>query len=293
MLPCAWPAAYAWCSRSRGLAGSGHRGVTSCSPAWDSAWPREPASTGRPGGFDLAGNWSRPGPLRLAAAAWVLYWSLRPDHAAVLGGRRLALVLGSACALLGHGHRVVAGVAPARVSAWVARAGHGRGAGLALLHVDHGLGMGRRPALAKPRAGRLAAEPDVGRVAGLVHDLPIRAGAAPIFPYTGLAAPPPHPELEMATRRQEAFSAAGLARLKRYGVTHGIWDGPVDPARVAPCWNATILFWIAWCTSLPEPRPEPAGGWSDTRSRFPRRGRRFAFALPARAGPALGRQLRS
>ena len=71
----------------------------------------------------------------------------------------------------------------------------------------------------------------MGKVAGLVHDLPIRAGAAPIFPYTGLAAPPPQPDLELATRREEAFSAAGLARLKRYGVTHGVWDGPIDPAK--------------------------------------------------------------
>ena len=40
-------------------------------------------------------------------------------------------------------------------------------------------------------------------------------------------------DLELATRRGEAFSAAGLARLRRYGVTHGIWDGPVDQAKAA------------------------------------------------------------
>jgi hypothetical protein len=39
--------------------------------------------------------------------------------------------------------------------------------------------------------------------------------------------PPPHPALEFATRRAEAFSPGGLALLRRFGVTHGIWDGPV------------------------------------------------------------------
>ena len=45
-------------------------------------------------------------------------------------------------------------------------------------------------------------------------------------------------DLELATRRGEAFSAAGLARLRRYGVTHGIWDGPVDQAKAKA---ATLL----------------------------------------------------
>jgi len=79
-----------------------------------------------------------------------------------------------------------------------------------------------------PVLASLAADPDVCRVAGLVHDLPIRAGKAPIFPYTGFAPPLPHPLLELATRFDDAFSSAGLSRLRRYGVTHGIWDRPAD-----------------------------------------------------------------
>jgi hypothetical protein len=74
---------------------------------------------------------------------------------------------------------------------------------------------------------RLAREPSVERVAGLVHNLPIRAGATPFFPYTGFAPPPPHPFLDRVSRYSEAFSPAGRAILERYGVSHGIWDGPV------------------------------------------------------------------
>jgi hypothetical protein len=74
---------------------------------------------------------------------------------------------------------------------------------------------------------RLAAETEVRHVAGLVHDLPVRAGAAPIFPYTGFAPPPPHRALELATNHAVASTWAGLARLRRHGVTHGIWDEPV------------------------------------------------------------------
>jgi hypothetical protein len=39
---------------------------------------------------------------------------------------------------------------------------------------------------------------------------------------------PPHPWFEFVKSRQSAFTPANLALLRRYGVTHGIWDGPVD-----------------------------------------------------------------
>ena len=79
----------------------------------------------------------------MAAAGWAVSWSLRHDHRAVLGGSRLALVIGSAA--------LSWVVATALLLAWRrrprpglgARAGHGRGAWMALLHFDHRLGMGR------------------------------------------------------------------------------------------------------------------------------------------------------
>ena len=53
-----------WCSRFRVSVGSAHRGVTSCCPAWASAWPRVRGSTARPGRLQSGGAWPWPGPLR-------------------------------------------------------------------------------------------------------------------------------------------------------------------------------------------------------------------------------------
>ena len=53
-----------WCSRSRVSVGSALRGVTSCCPAWASAWPRVRGSTARPGRLQSGGAWPWPGPLR-------------------------------------------------------------------------------------------------------------------------------------------------------------------------------------------------------------------------------------
>jgi hypothetical protein len=169
----------------------------------------------------------------IAAALWGVYWATRADHRAFLAGGRLWAALGLAafCWSL------------ATVLLLKARSSGGFGAALLVLATAVELGglyytsttvwgwairlPGESPVLA-----RLAAEEDVTRVAGLVHDLPLRAGRAPLFPYTGFAPPPPHPSLEMTTHRLEAYGAIGLARMKHFGATHGIWDGPVDSAEV-------------------------------------------------------------
>ena len=63
--------------------------------------------------------------------------SCRAGRPAVGSGRRLRRTI------LGRGHCAFAGVAPAPRPGLGARAGHGRGAWMALLHCDHRLGMGR------------------------------------------------------------------------------------------------------------------------------------------------------
>jgi hypothetical protein len=168
----------------------------------------------------------------IAATAWAIYWSLRPDHRTVLGGVRFAFGIGSAALswvvstmLLVAWRR---GRVPARLLLLATTAELGWLYYTSTTVWGWGVDLPSQSAVLRS----LAAEPVPGLVAGLVHNLPVRAGAAPIFPYTGLAAPPPHRELEVATRRDEAFSATGLARLLRYGVTHGIWDGPVDERKV-------------------------------------------------------------
>jgi hypothetical protein len=234
MLPIAWPAAYAlvlqvpvlgWfrgpgryaAIASLGLCLAAGRGLDRAREAPSIRW-----------GLALA--WA----FATAAATWVLYWCLRADHRSVLGeSSRLAACLVSAGLAWVVGSALVLAWHAGRIGAWslvLMTAGE-----LGLLYYTSTTEWGWAIDLPRqsPVLSRLAEEPAVGKVAGLVHDLPIRAGLAPIFPYTGFAPPPPHPYLELATRREEAASPAGLARLRRYGATHGIWDCPVDRPGVA------------------------------------------------------------
>jgi hypothetical protein len=228
MLPIAWPAAYAMVVQVPGF-----------------GWFRGPGryvvlasfglclAAGR--GLDRAAG---GGPIRLglglasvfatAAASWVVYWSLRADNRPVLGGPRLATCLITAGVCWGIATVSILAWRSNRIGAWIlllVTAGE-----LGWLYYTSTTDWGWSVDL--PRQSRilasLASEEGMQHVAGLLHNLPVRAGVAPIFPYTGFAPPPPHPYLQLATRRAEAMTGIGLARLRRYGVTHGVWDGPVD-----------------------------------------------------------------
>ncbi len=231
MLPRAWPQAYAWLLEVPGL-----------------GWFRAPGryvlisslglSLFAGAGLDRA---AEPVPIRrgmalawtcaLAAMAWTAYWSLRPEHQRILGGTRLLLVIAMAAFCWVGASVLLLAWRRGRIGFWLLLLA--TAAELGVLYYTSTTVWGWAVHLPEESAvlARLAAEPDGARVAGLVHNLPVFAGATPLFPYTGLAAPPPHPELELATRRSDAFSAAGAARLARYGTTHGIWDGPVDPSK--------------------------------------------------------------
>ena len=231
VLPRAWPAGYAIVLEVPGFGWFRAPGryvmVSSLGLCLAAGAGFDRATRGEPIRRGLALAWA----FAVAAGGWVVYWSVRPDHRAVLGGSRLVPVLGSA--LLSWIMATVLLLACRRRPALVWTLVLATAAELGWLYYTSTTVWGWSVDLPSESRilSRLAKEPGVGKVAGLVHDLPIRAGAAPIFSYTGLAAPPPHQDLELATRREEAFSAPGLARLKRYGVTHGIWDGPVDPAK--------------------------------------------------------------
>ena len=168
----------------------------------------------------------------VAAGGWVIYWAGRPEHRAVLGGTRLVLCIGLAALSWTVATGLIWAVRKGWINPWVlviATTGE-----LACLYYTSTTEWGW--AVELPRASRMLSrlekEPGVGRVAGLVHDLPVRAGAAPIFPFTGFAPPAPHPLFEGATNPVEAFSPAQMGRLRRYGVTHGLWEGSIPEGRV-------------------------------------------------------------
>ena len=78
-----------------------------------------------------------------------------------------------------------------------------------------------------PVLRRLARESTVGTVAGDVDDLPVRANHSPTYPYLGMPLPPPNRALEFAKSRLAAADPSAVRLLRRLGVTHGIWTGPV------------------------------------------------------------------
>ena len=163
--------------------------------------------------------------------AWVVSWSWRPDHVRELGGDRLLIRLA-----------IAAGVwlaSAALAAAWL----RGRLPGqvllvataceLGALYYTSTTEWGWAVAIpeASPTLSKLAAEPGVGKVAVMLSDIPLRIGAGVIFPYTGFPPLPPHvPFVGFADR--EARFRLGFGELsyhqRRFGVTHGIWDVPID-----------------------------------------------------------------
>jgi hypothetical protein len=78
-----------------------------------------------------------------------------------------------------------------------------------------------------PVMTRLLEEPRVRRVGGALDNLPLRAGLATATPYTGFTLFPPHPLLKAAQDRGIVDASTSLRWLRRYGVTHVVWDSPL------------------------------------------------------------------
>ncbi len=161
------------------------------------------------------------------AAVWLVYWASSGDRQPVLNGSRLVLCLVAAAICWAVAILLVVAWRQHRIGAWALLLATAAELGWLYYTLTTIWGWGIDLPEQSTVLATLAAERGVGHVAGLVHDLPVRAGVAPIFPYTGFAPPPPHRALELATNYAAASTRMGLARLRRHGVTHGIWDEPV------------------------------------------------------------------
>ncbi len=75
-----------------------------------------------------------------------------------------------------------------------------------------------------PVLAQLAKETGVGRVGGTLDNLPIRAGVATGSPYTGFPLPRPNNILKAALDPRGIASVSSLRWLRRFGVTHLVWD---------------------------------------------------------------------
>lgn len=163
--------------------------------------------------------------------AWVVSWSWRPDHFRELGGDRLWFRLAAA-----GGVWLAAAILTA---AWL----RGRLPGQILLIVtacELGVlyytsttdwGWAVDVPASSPILTKLAEEPGVGKVAGMLSDIPLRIGVAALYPYTGFPPPPPHIQF-MAFTNRDASSLLRLGHLTgvlpRFGATHGVWDVPIE-----------------------------------------------------------------
>jgi hypothetical protein len=78
-----------------------------------------------------------------------------------------------------------------------------------------------------PALERLASERGVGRVGGALDNLPLRAGLTTATPYTGFPLPSPDPLLKTADDRRAIDDPDARRWLRRFGVTHVVWDTPI------------------------------------------------------------------
>ncbi|MDE2507550.1 MAG: hypothetical protein KGM43_10080, partial [Planctomycetota bacterium] len=80
---------------------------------------------------------------------------------------------------------------------------------------------------ASPVLSNLASKPSLGRVAGVLDDLPMRCGIATGSPYLGFRLAPEQTLMMMlAETARAANNPEPRHWLRRYGVSHAVWDRP-------------------------------------------------------------------
>jgi hypothetical protein len=98
----------------------------------------------------------------------------------------------------------------------------------------------------------LRAEKGVELVAGDLQDLPIRAGLTAAYPNLGIVAPPPNYLLEQY--RDPSTKADCWLRSQRWGVTHGVYEGPLPFRPSEVLYLGTDATLDAILTGKPETR---------------------------------------
>jgi len=166
--------------------------------------------------------------LAAAAGCWGVFWCLRPDHAKYLGGDRLLLSLGLSAASWAVATILIFALIRKKVGPVVLLAATAVELGALYYTSTTEWGWAIAVPEQSPTLAALAREREVGRVAGRLHDLPLRFKASPLFPHIGFTPPPPHPFFEPLEQRAMAETPWGRGLLRRFGVTHGVWDGPIE-----------------------------------------------------------------
>jgi hypothetical protein len=93
-----------------------------------------------------------------------------------------------------------------------------------------------------PVLSAIKADPNVGRVGGVIDSLPVSAGMSTGTPYLGMTLSPINQLLRSTQERSVPHDAAVSLWQRRLGVTHSVWDEPIavvpgeteDPPRRDP-----------------------------------------------------------
>jgi hypothetical protein len=166
----------------------------------------------------------------VSSALWAVFWSQRSDFRAALGEGGLWQPLGLAAISWALGLTALVAWRLKRVGPVVPFAIAALELGLLYYHSTTVWGWAIALPEQSPVLSRLAQEANVGTVAGNLHDLPVRAGRAPTYPDLGMELPPPNNMLAFAKARAAESGPMAARLLRRYGASHGVWDGSVTAA---------------------------------------------------------------
>lgn len=134
-----------------------------------------------------------------------------------------------------------------------------------------------------PVLAALAGAPDVGRVGGVVDNLPLRAGRPTATAYLGVTRAPINELLHSIQERAGPHGPVADLWQRRLGVTHSVWDHPVTfgPGEPAASYDDPALDALAYRPVGTPPRRK----WRVVRHRDvfpPARAARAAYVHPSR-----------
>ncbi len=175
----------------------------------------------------------------LGGLAFAWDWTHRPEHVRILADSGLELrlwialgswIVGLGCVLAWRAGKV-GGWAPLLLA----------GLELTSLYFNATVRWGRAIDLpaSSPILSELSKTPGVGRLAGHLDNLPLRAGLTTAWPYTGFNLPAPAQFLKDLQEPIERGTPLTALWFRRHGITHGIWpvglpEGLATSVRIVP-----------------------------------------------------------
>jgi hypothetical protein len=188
-------------------------------------------------GFDRALAWRRfrlgligGAIFGIASFAWAIWWTTRAEFQRSVVGDSLLSSLGEAALAWAVGIIVLLAWRRGRLPYFIPVLLTAAELGILYYSTTTKWGWAVPLPSSSPVLELLRREPGVGRVGGSIGDLPIRGGLTTASPYVGFVLPPPNGFLKKTGEPGRALGPDTLLWLRRFGVTHMVWDRPVPPS---------------------------------------------------------------